>query len=130
MRESVNFVSQMILLCFGLMKKVLDKITVYDFSDTDIIQELCQKVKGVRLSCCFSQQEFAEKCGVSVITIKRIESGKANDITMGTLLKIMRTSGTLEGVVDLIPDLPVSPYLMNARTGQRIQRFNSKRKQS
>ena len=90
--------------------------------------ELCQRVKSVRLSCCYSQQEFAEKCGVSVITIKRIESGKAKDITLGILLKIMRTSGTLEGIVDLIPDLPASPYLINEKTGQRIQRFSSKRK--
>ena len=112
------------------MKKVFDKYMIYDFSDADIIQELCQKLKSVRLSCCFSQREFAEKCGVSVITIKRIESGKVNDITMGTLLKIMRTSGTLEGVVDLLPDLPPSPYTINEKTGQRIQRFNSKRMQS
>ena len=111
------------------MKKVFDRYMIYDFSDEDIIQELCKKLKSVRLSCCLSQQEFAEKCGLSVITIKRIESGKANDVTMGTLLKIMRVSGTLDGVVDLIPDLPASPYLINEKTGQRIQRFNSKRMQ-
>lgn len=112
------------------MKKIFAKDMIYDFSDDDIIQELCQKLKSIRLSCCFSQQELAEKCGVSIITIKRIESGKANDITMGTLLKIMRVSGTLEGVVDILPDLPASPYLINEKTGQRIQRFNSRRMQS
>lgn len=111
------------------MKKEFDKDMIYDFSDYDIIRELCQKLKSIRQSCCFSQQEFAEKCGVSIITIKRIESGKVNDITMGTLLKIMRISGTLEGIVDLLPDLPASPYLINEKTGQRIQRFNSKRMQ-
>lgn len=110
------------------MKKEFNTYMVYDFTDDEIIQELCQKVKSVRLSCCFSQQEFADKCGISIITIKRIESGRAKDITMGTLLKIMRVSGTLEGVVGLIPDLPESPYLINEKTGQRIQRFNSKRK--
>lgn len=112
------------------MERVFDKDMIYDFSDADIIQELCRKLKSIRLSCCFSQQEFAEKCGVSIITIKRIESGKANDITMGTLLKIMRISGTLGGVVELLPDLPASPYLINERTGRRIQRFNSKRMHS
>lgn len=109
------------------MKKAFDKYMIYEFSDADIMQHLCEKLKCIRLSCCFSQQEFADKCGVSVITIKRIESGKANDITMGTLLKIMRISGTLEGVVDLLPDLPASPYLINEKTGRRLQRFNSKR---
>jgi len=112
------------------MKKTFEKEMIYDFSDEEIMQELYQKLKTVRLSCCFSQQEFAEKCGVSVITIKRIESGSATDITMGTLLKIMRFSGTLEGVVTLVPDLPASPYLINERTGQRVQRFSSKRKLS
>lgn len=110
------------------VKKDFDKYFIYEFSDEDIIMELCQRVKSVRLSCCYSQQEFAEKCGVSVITVKRIESGKAKDITLGILLKIMRTSGTLEGIVDLIPDMPASPYLINEKTGQRIQRFSSKRK--
>ncbi|MBQ0019233.1 MAG: helix-turn-helix transcriptional regulator [Bacteroidales bacterium] len=111
------------------MKKVFDKLMIYDFSDAEIIQELCHNLKSIRLSCCFSQQELAEKCGVSVITIKRIESGKVSDITMGTLLKIMRISGTLEGVVDLLPELPASPYLINERTGKRVQRFSSKRMQ-
>lgn len=111
------------------MKKAFNRYMIYDFSDAEIIQEMCQKLKSMRLSCCLSQQEFAEKCGMSIITIKRIESGKANDITMGTLLKIMRVSGTLEGVVDLLPDLPASPYLINEKTGQRVQRFSSKRMQ-
>lgn len=110
------------------MKKVFDKFLIYDFSDEEIVSELCRKIKSLRLSCCFSQQEMADTCGVSIITIKRIESGKAKDITMGTLLKIMRTSGTLEGIVDLIPDLPESPFLINERTGQKIKRFNSNRK--
>lgn len=110
------------------MKKAFDKSMIYNFTDDEIIMALCQKVKSIRLSCCFSQQEFADKCGISSITIKRIESGKSKDITLGTLLKIMRVSGTLDGITDLIPDLPESPYLFNDRTGQRIQRFNSKRK--
>lgn len=110
------------------MKKIFDKFLIYNFTDEEIISELCRKIKSVRLSCCFSQQEMADKCGVSIITIKRIESGRVKDITMGTLLKIMRTSGTLEGIVDIIPDLPESPFLVNEKTGQRIKRFNSRRK--
>ena len=110
------------------MRKVFDKLAIYDFDDFEIIQEISQRIKTARLSCCFSQQEFADRCGVSIITIKRIESGKNKDITLGTLLKIMRVSGTLEGIVDLMPELPPSPFLINEKTGQRIQRFNSRRK--
>ena len=61
--------------------------------------------RGLRLYdlAVFSQQEFADKAGVSIITIKRIESCKVNDIALSTLLKILRISGTLEGVVGLVP---------------------------
>ena len=41
---------------------------------------------------------------------------------------ILRISGTLEGVVGLVPELPDSPFLINEKTGKRIQRINSKRK--
>lgn len=110
------------------MKRLYGKYTIYEFSDEDIIKEICKRVKSIRLSCCFSQQEFADKAGVSVTTIKRIESCKINDIALSTLLKILRISGTLEGVADLVPELPESPFLINENTGKRVQRINSKRK--
>lgn len=110
------------------MKRLYGKYTIYEFSDEDIIKEICKRVKSIRLSCCFSQQEFADKAGVSVATIKRIESCKVNDIALSTLLKILRISGTLEGVADLVPKLPESPFLINENTGKRVQRINSKRK--
>ena len=87
------------------MKKLYDTYSIYEFSDESIVKEICKRVKAIRLSCCFSQQEFADKAGVSIITIKRIESCKVNDITLSTLLKILRISGTLEGVVGLVPEL-------------------------
>lgn len=110
------------------MKKLYDTYTIYEFSDESIVKEICKRVKAIRLSCCFSQQEFADKAGVSIVTIKRIESCKVNDIALSTLLKILRISGTLEGVVGLVPELPDSPFLINEKTGKRIQRINSKRK--
>ena len=106
------------------MKKLYDTYTIYEFSDESIVKEICKRVKAIRLS----QQEFADKAGVSIITIKRIESCKVNDIALSTLLKILRISGTLEGVVGLVPELPDSPFLINEKTGKRIQRINSKRK--
>ena len=41
-----------------------------------------------------------------------IESCKVNDITLSTLLKILQASGTLEGVMDLVPELPESLFLI------------------
>ncbi|MDO4511199.1 MAG: helix-turn-helix transcriptional regulator [Bacteroidales bacterium] len=110
------------------MNKIFDKYMIYDFSNEEIIAEICRRIKKMRLSCCFSQQEFAQQAGVSVITIKRIETGKAADITLSTLLKILRISGALDGVTDLVPELPESPFLINEKTGKTIKRVSSKRK--
>ena len=113
---------------FFSMKRLYDTYTIYEFSDECIVKEICKRVTSIRLSCCFSQQEFADKAGVSIITIKRIESCKVSDIALSTLLKILRMSGTLEGVVGLVPELPDSPFLINEKTGKRIHRINGKRK--
>ena len=94
------------------MKRLYDKYTIYQFSDESIITEICKRIKMIRFSCSFSQQEFADKAGVSIITIKRIKSSKVNDITLSTLLKILRASWTLEGVMDWVPELPESPFLI------------------
>ena len=80
------------------MKKLYDKYTIYEYSDKGIVEEICKRVRSLRLSCCFSQQEFADKAGVSLVTIKRIESCKVNDIALSTLLKILRISGPLKGL--------------------------------
>ena len=110
------------------MKRLYEKYTIYELSDEEIVKEICKRIKSLRLSCCFSQQELADKTGVSIITIKRIESCMISDISLSTLLKILRISGTLEGVVDLVPELPDSPFLINEKTGNKIKRFSSKRK--
>ncbi len=90
--------------------------------------KLKDRFKELRKELNVTQQEFADKAGVSIITIKRIESCKVSDIALSTLLKILRISGTLEGVVGLVPELPDSPFLINEKTGKRIQRINGKRK--
>ena len=113
---------------FFSMKRLYDTYTIYEFSDECIVKEICKRVKSIRLSCCFSQQEFADKAGVSIITIKRIESCKVSDIALSTLLKILRMSGTLECFVCCCPVLSDSSLLRNDITFKRLLRINGNRK--
>lgn len=99
------------------MKTPLDRYTIYDFSDEAIVSEICRKVKALRRSCCVSQQEFAERSGVSIASVKRIEAGTIADLNIGTLIKIMRACGVLERFADLVPDVPESPFLTDRKTG-------------
>lgn len=103
----------------------VDRNTIYDFSNEEIVLELCRKVKALRRSCCISQQEFAERSGVSMASVKRIELGAITDLNIGTLIKIMRACGVLEGILDLIPDVPESPFLTDFKSGARRKKCKS-----
>lgn len=100
------------------MKTVFDRYTICDFSDEAIILELCEKIRKLRRSCCISQTELAQKSGVSIASIKRIEAGTVTDLNICTLIKILRACGKLDGMAELIPDVPESPFLIDQKTGR------------
>ena len=100
------------------MKTIFDRYAIYDFSDEAIILEICEKIRKLRRSCCISQTELAQKSGVSIASIKRIETGSVTDLNICTLIKILRACGKLEGMAELIPDVPDSPFLINQKTGK------------
>ena len=100
------------------MKTIFDRYTIYDFSEEAIILELCEKIRKLRRSCCISQTELAQKSGVSIASIKRIETGSVTDLNICTLIKILRACGKLEGMAELIPDVPDSPFLIAQKTGK------------
>ena len=100
------------------MKTIFDRYTIYDFSEEAIILELCEKIRKLRRSCCISQTELAQKSGVSIASIKRIETGSVTDLNICTLIKILRACGKLEGMAELIPDVPDSPFLIDQKPGK------------
>ena len=53
---------------------------------------------------------MAEKSGVSLITLRAFENGKAVNITMGNLLALLRVIEQLEGIIEILPEIPISPY--------------------
>lgn len=112
------------------MKVLFDRYTIYDFSDEAIVSEICRKVRALRRSCCVTQQEFATRSGVSIASVKRIESGAMTDINVVTLIKIMRTCGVLEGFADLVPDVPESPFLIDWKSGTRKKNCKSEYKKA
>ena len=97
---------------------MFDRYTIYDFSDESIILEVCKKVRKLRRSGCISQTELAKESGVSIASIKRIEAGTVTDLNICTLVKILRACGKLEGIAEIIPDVPESPFLIDQKTGK------------
>lgn len=100
------------------MRTILNRDNAYSFSNEELLQEICFRLRAVRLSSCMSQEEFSRKSGVSRSTIKRIESGTVDDIGIMTLMKLLRTGGMMDGFGDLIENVPVHPAI-NIKTGIR-----------
>ena len=56
--------------------------------DTEIISELCRRIKETRIQLGLSQIELAERAQVGAATIKRVELGES--VTLSTLIGILR----------------------------------------
>ena len=50
-------------------------------------------VKQARLAAGLSQQELADKMGVSVMTVSRLERGAVKDVTIGMLRRVGEALG-------------------------------------
>lgn len=93
------------------MSRLFVKETVYTYTDDEISAELGERIKALRLSSCISQSGFAEMAGVSLSTVRRAESGRMAEISFGNLLRILRAGGMLDGIADLVEEVPLHPAL-------------------
>ena len=126
------FVIQIIFyICVSILilyyMKILDEQIIYQATDEQILGELHDRLVRMRRSCCFSQQELADLSGVSIATIKRIETQRDKDISLTVLIRLLRTMTQMEGIGTLVPEVPESPFL-SLKDGKTAQRVSSKRK--
>jgi DNA-binding Xre family transcriptional regulator len=68
-------------------------------------------------------KEAAEKAGVSLITLRQFENGKAYNINMGNFLALLRVVDCLEQMDDLLPEIPVSAYTMERIMNKKPKRI-------
>lgn len=90
---------------------ILNSFFISRCSDEEIISAILSRLKSIRKSCCCSQKEYAELTGLSMATVKRIDSGKLTNITLDTLIKLLRTVDGLGNLTNIIPDMPESPFI-------------------
>ena len=103
---------------------MIDADNILGMSNAEIVQSLGEQFRDYRLNANLTQQEVAEKVGVSLITIRNFETGKAKNITLGNLLSLLRIVGRVESINELFPPIPLSPYMMsklNAKKPKRVR---------
>ena len=81
--------------------------SIYILTDTDLCSRIAAKIKTVRLKQNMSQAELADKSGVSISTIKRMEDGEVKNFE--SLIRVLRTLGKLDIFIPLVEEEQLSP---------------------
>jgi transcriptional regulator with XRE-family HTH domain len=69
--------------------------------------ELGQHLRSLRLRQNIDQRQFAERAGVALNAVKRLEAGKGATVT--SLVKVLRALGREDWFGTLAPQVTVSP---------------------
>lgn len=87
-------------------------LMVKQYTDKEILEIIGERTGTLRRRLGMSQEKFATSTGLSLSTIQRFESGKAN-ISLTNFIEILRQTGQIEHIDDLLPEQPESPYIYN-----------------
>lgn len=79
-------------------------------SNAEIIMTLGKRFKNYRIEMRLTQKEMAEKCGMSIPTLRNFENGKAMNITMNNFIAMLREVNELDSLKGILPEMPISPY--------------------
>lgn len=100
---------------------------VFDgWSDEAVLVELGERVRQMRLNRDESQSELAARAGVSVETIRKLEDGR--NVSMTTLIKVLRALGILDRLDQVVPEMGPSPIQLLEMQGRRRQRASGSRR--
>lgn len=89
-------------------------------TDATALAELGARLRRTRIRHELTQQSLGREAGVSVDTVKRLESGRP--IGTDNLVRILRATGLLEALDQAIPEPPPSPLERLALQGAERQR--------
>lgn len=80
-------------------------------SPAEVMRTLGFRFREYRMGLNFTRKQVAEQTGLSMTTLYKLETGNLTDMSMGTMLKLLRVVGLYENWNKLLPELPESPYL-------------------
>jgi len=94
-------------------------------SNANVIQEIGVRLKKQRINKKMTQQQLAEKAGVSLFTIAQIERGKSVSLSM--LVAVLRVLRLLDNLDLLLPESKISPVALMKQQQKVIKRVRPKR---
>lgn len=85
------------------------------YSNKEILEMIGERSRIYRKNMGISQRQLSESTGLSLSTVQKYEAGKAN-ISLDSLLTILRALGQIESIDRLLPEQPLSPYTEKNRS--------------
>lgn len=95
---------------------------LYEYSTPELVRLLGNRFREYRMRCNLTQKEVAELTGISMTTIHKFENGCARNISLSTLILLLKVVGQINALDNLMPELPPSPYLMT-KGDKKVQRI-------
>ena len=96
----------------------------YEYSVPELIKMLGARFKDYRLRSNMTQKEVSEQSGVSINAITKFENGTTGSMSLNTFLLLMKAIGCIEGLDEMMPELPESAYLVKG--DKKVQRIRHK----
>jgi len=96
-------------------------------SNTAVIQEIGKRMRDYRLRRKLTQQQLAEKAGISLFTVAQIEKG--NPVSVSMLVAAIRVLRLLDNLELLLPEQEISPVELLALKGKKPKRIRPKKLQ-
>lgn len=96
---------------------------LYEYSTPELVRLLGSRFREYRLRCNLTQREVAEQSGIGLTTIHKFENGTAGNLSLSTFILLLKVVGQINGLDDLLPKLPESPYLTRKedKKAQRVR---------
>lgn len=82
-----------------------------EITQGEIVRTIGSRFRNYRMSMNLTREEAAHATGLSMTTLYKLESGNMSDISLGTLLRLLRLVGQYDNWEKILPELPESPYL-------------------
>ena len=106
------------------------KTDYYEYSIPELVKLLGQRFRDYRMRSFMTQKDVAEQSGVTINTIHKFENGLVPNMSIITFLLLLKAIGCIDGLDELMPELPESLYLVkdNGKRTQRIRHSSLKRR--
>lgn len=93
-------------------------------SNDSVIQVISKRLKAHRINKKLTQQQLADRAGVSLFTIAQIEKGKSVSLSM--LIPVLRVLRLIDNFELLVPEPQISPIALLKQKQVSVKRVRSK----